>query len=232
VTLLKHCIPKQLPQFNAREKYLTTRALGMKRITIFILLAAIFAALLIYSGIDWWWAKLSYRYSFLQYLGIPSVFIGMILPVALPPYFYLTRKSQPRNGVLATVSFRAFLWAWGLSTFLKAFTNRVPREPFEDLGTTDFSQQFRFGFLQGENLWESLIEGFPSGHTMTAFAMSLAIYPFLTSRRNKVWAIAYAVYIGLGVSVTVHWLSDAVTGALIGYMIGDFVASKKHTKNF
>lgn len=54
--------------------------------------------------------------------------------------------------------------------------------------------------------------------------------PFLTPGRSKVWAIAYAVYIGLGVSVTVHWLSDAVTGALIGYMIGDFVASKADTK--
>lgn len=203
---------------------------NMKKTILFILLAVGSAIFLMFSGIDWWWARLSWRYLFLQYVGIPSVFIGMILPVALPLYFYLTRKNQPGNGVLATVSFRAFLWAWGLSTFLKAFTNRVAREPFEDLGTTDFSQQFRFGFLQGNNLWESLIEGFPSGHTMTAFAMSFAILPFLTSNRSKVWAIVYAVYIGLGVSVTVHWLSDAVTGALIGYMIGDFVVSKADTK--
>ena len=205
---------------------------NMIKTTLFILLAVGSAIFLMFSGIDWWWAKLSYHYLFLQYAGIPSVFIGMILPVALPLYFYLTRKNQPRNGVLATVSFRAFLWAWGLSTFLKAFTNRVAREPFEDLGNIDFSQQFRFGFLQGNNLWESLIEGFPSGHTMTAFAMSYAILPFLTSGRSKVWAIVYAAYIGFGVSVTVHWLSDAVTGGLIGYMIGDYVASKKHTKNF
>jgi len=197
----------------------------MKKITLFILLAFGSVPFLVFSGIDWWWARVSWRYLFLQYAGIPSVFIGMILPVVLPLYFYLNRKNQPRNGLLAAVSFRAFLWAWGLSTFLKAFTNRVPREPFEDMGLTDFSQQFRFGFLQGDNLWESLIEGFPSGHTMTAFAMSFAILPFLTSLRTKVWAIAYAVYIGLGVSVTVHWLSDAVAGGLIGYMIGRFDSS-------
>ncbi|NUN99438.1 MAG: phosphatase PAP2 family protein [Saprospiraceae bacterium] len=204
----------------------------MKKITIFTLLAAGSAVFLMFSGVDWWWARVSWQYLFLQYAGIPSVFIGIILPVALPLYFYLNRKNQPRYGLLAAVSFRAFLWAWGLSTLLKSFTNRVPREPFEDLGTTDFSQQFRFGFLQGNNLWESLIEGFPSGHTMTAFAMSYGILPFLTSRKSKIWAIVYAVYIGLGVSVTVHWLSDAVTGGLTGYMIGYFVASKKYPENF
>lgn len=33
-------------------------------------------------------------------------------------------------------------------------------------------------------------------------------------------AIAYALYVGVGVSMTIHWLSDFVAGALFGTMIG------------
>lgn len=198
----------------------------MKKLTINILLAICCTILLIFSGIDWQWAKLSDQYRIIQYLGIPSVFIGMVVPVVLPLYFFVKRKSNVKNSMLSAVSFKAFLSAWAFSTFCKAFTNRLTREPFEDLGVTDFSQQFRFGFLQGENLWESLIEGFPSGHTMTAFAMSFAILPFLTSSKTRQMAIIYAVYIGLGVSVTVHWLSDALAGALIGIALGNIISAR------
>ena len=41
--------------------------------------------------------------------------------------------------------------------------------------------------------------------------------------RNKivlVGALLYAFYIGLSVSVTIHWLSEFVAGALIGSVIG------------
>ena len=30
----------------------------------------------------------------------------------------------------------------------------------------------------------------------------------------------YAVYIGMGVSMTIHWFSDVVAGAIIGAVIG------------
>jgi F0F1-type ATP synthase assembly protein I len=32
--------------------------------------------------------------------------------------------------------------------------------------------------------------------------------------------LLYAFYIGLGVSVTIHWLSEFVAGAIIGSVIG------------
>lgn len=186
-----------------------------------LVVAACATPILIFSGMDWEWAKLSYQYLVLQYIGIPSVFIGMIIPFVWPLYLYLNQNKEASYGLKARVLGRAFLAAWGFSTILKAFTNRVPREPFEDLGLIDFSQQFRFGWLQGNNLWESLIEGFPSGHTMTAFAMSFAIRPFLASSKAQNGVVIYALYIGLGVSFTVHWLSDAVAGGLIGYALGN-----------
>lgn len=199
----------------------------MKSILLSSILAVLVATALIYTGIDWAWAKLSEHAMLLQYIGIPSVFIGMLVPIAGPLYLYMKRKQQPRNRAMSAAALKAFLGAWVYSTLLKAFTNRVPREPFETLGMTDFSRQFRLGFLQGNNLWESLIEGFPSGHTMTAFAMSFAVLPFMASGTKRTLAVLYAVYIGLGVSLTVHWLSDAVAGGLIGAAIGRMVAGNK-----
>jgi hypothetical protein len=34
----------------------------------------------------------------------------------------------------------------------------------------------------------------------------------------------YAAYVGLGVSTTIHWLSDGFAGALFGYAVGKTVA--------
>ena len=36
-------------------------------------------------------------------------------------------------------------------------------------------------------------------------------------------AITYALYIGLGVSMTIHWFSDFSAGAIIGTAIGTVV---------
>jgi hypothetical protein len=42
-------------------------------------------------------------------------------------------------------------------------------------------------------------------------------------------AIGYALYVGIGVSMTIHWLSDFVAGAILGTVIrcggwGEFFA--------
>jgi len=101
-------------------------------------------------------------------------------------------------------------------TFYKALTGRVhpPRLLIES--TIDISQEFRFGFLRGGVFW-----GWPSSHTTMAFAMSitlLMLYP-----KNKIvryLALIYALYIGFGVSISIHWFSDFVAGAIIGTVIG------------
>jgi F0F1-type ATP synthase assembly protein I len=36
----------------------------------------------------------------------------------------------------------------------------------------------------------------------------------------RVAAVLYALYIGVGVSMTIHWFSDFVAGTLIGTAIG------------
>ena len=36
-------------------------------------------------------------------------------------------------------------------------------------------------------------------------------------------AITYALYIGIGVSMTIHWFSDFAAGAIVGSVIGTVV---------
>jgi membrane-associated phospholipid phosphatase len=54
--------------------------------------------------------------------------------------------------------------------------------------------------------------------------MALTLW-FLYSKNTKVktFALLYALYIGVGVSMTVHWFSDFVAGALIGIAIGTVI---------
>jgi hypothetical protein len=37
--------------------------------------------------------------------------------------------------------------------------------------------------------------------------------------------VAYALYVGLGVSMTIHWFSDFAAGAIIGTVIGTVVGT-------
>lgn len=85
----------------------------------------------------------------------------------------------------------------------------------------DYSGDFRFGLLRG-----GIYEGWPSSHTATAFAMAttlMELYPENTTIKYCGWV--YASLIGLGVSTNIHWFSDAVAGALIGYAIGTVVGN-------
>jgi membrane-associated phospholipid phosphatase len=80
----------------------------------------------------------------------------------------------------------------------------------------DMSHIFQFGFLRGGVFW-----GWPSSHTTIAFAMAVTILMLLPKQR---WvgcvAMAYAFYVGIGVSMTIHWFSDFAAGAIIGSAIG------------
>jgi hypothetical protein len=57
---------------------------------------------------------------------------------------------------------------------------------------------FRFGFLRGGVFW-----GWPSSHTTIAFAMAVTILMLFPKQKWVGYmAITYALYIGLGVSMT------------------------------
>ena len=115
-------------------------------------------------------------------------------------------------------------WAVGQAELLgafvaavyKAFTGRV--HPAHSVGA-DISHVFRFGWMRGGVFW-----GWPSSHTTIAFAMAVTVFTLCPKQRWLGWvAILYAGYVGLGVSMTIHWFSDFVAGAIIGSVIGAVV---------
>jgi membrane-associated phospholipid phosphatase len=78
---------------------------------------------------------------------------------------------------------------------------------------------FQFGFLRG-----GVFSGWPSSHTTIAFAMAVTLFQLFPKQRWLGYvAITYAFYIGLGVSMTIHWFSDFLAGAIIGMAIGTVV---------
>lgn len=191
-------------------------------ILLALLLSAGLTYLLIISGVDWAWAKFFNQRPFWVYVALPGVFLGMMVPVAMPLFFWW-RFRQQRERIFYQLFRQAALalgLAYVLTTLLKVFTNRVDMEPFEALGPVDFSDQFRFGFMNSQSWWESFSEGWPSGHTLVAVAMLMAILPLLRQRPWKSLHVAYVGYVALSVSTAFHWVSDVLAGALLGMTIG------------
>ena len=88
-------------------------------------------------------------------------------------------------------------------------------------GWTDLSHVFHFGFLRGGVFW-----GWPSSHTTIAFAVAGTIYKLFPEQRLlAIMCFTYALYIGAGVSITIHWFSDFAAGAIIGTIIGMVVGT-------
>ena len=78
--------------------------------------------------------------------------------------------------------------------------------------------------MRGGMFW-----GWPSSHTTVAFAMAAAIcklYP--ENRLLRYAAILYAGYVGIGISMTIHWFSEFVAGVIIGSVIGAVVGKSFH----
>ena len=108
-------------------------------------------------------------------------------------------------------------FGWLISTIYKAFTGRIP-PPFRELGASiqDASHGFQLGFMEGGVFW-----GWPSSHTTVAFALAgalIAMYP--QNKWIKVGALVYALYVGIAVSVSIHWFSEFFAGAIFGLIIG------------
>ena len=184
---------------------------------LFIALTFIF----VQSGFDWWYFSAT-RSPVLRAWMFPSAPIGGFVPLVLPLTLIVTGH--------VTLGSRTSLTGWAigqaaligslLSSAYKAFTGRV-HPAMHDLGT-DISHDFRFGILRGGMFW-----GWPSSHTTIAFAMAVTVFTLFPKQRWLGWlALVYAGYIGLGVSMTIHWCSDFVAGAILGAVIGRVVGKR------
>ncbi|MDR3455911.1 MAG: phosphatase PAP2 family protein [Verrucomicrobiae bacterium] len=186
------------------------------RMIFWHLLAILLTLSLVTSGFDWFYFSATRSPVLYQWM-IPSAPIGGLVPVVLPLTLIITGY--------VTLHFRIARIGWAIgqaellgsliSSTYKAFTGRV--HPYlHETSTVDITHDFRFGLLRGGMFW-----GWPSSHTTIAFALALTVYTLFPRQR---WlgfmAILYALYIGLGVSMTIHWFSDFAAGAIIGSVIG------------
>jgi membrane-associated phospholipid phosphatase len=184
------------------------------RMIVWHLAAIALTAIIVMSGLDWRYF-LATRNPVLHEWLWPAIGIGMFLPVVLPlalialGFIVVHRKTISVGWAIGQAALLGYL----VSITYKAFTGRV--HPAHNVGE-DISHVFRFGFLRGGVFW-----GWPSSHTTVAFAMALAVFTlFPKQRRLGIAAILYAFYVGIAVSMTIHWFSDFAAGAIIGSVVG------------
>jgi membrane-associated phospholipid phosphatase len=179
------------------------------------------------SGIDWKYNRFLYAKPALVYFGFPSLYTGYVMPIILPVALYLAGRSRvdERLQITGMAVLQSTLISIGYTSVLKGITGRISPgiitvlDHTKNSQTEDFSADFAWGFGR-----RGFIAGWPSAHTTIAFstaAVIAEIYP------EKTWvkaaAYSYATYIGLGVSLCVHWSSEVFAGILIGYAIGKTV---------
>jgi len=177
-------------------------------------IAIVLTFVLVMSGFDWRYYLATRNPAFRSWMW-PAVGIGGLLPLALPLTLFAV-------GIIARNA-RAILTGWAIgqaellglfvSSVYKAVTGRV--HPAHVAGA-DISHVFQFGWLRGGVFW-----GWPSSHATIAFATAVTVFMLCPKQR---WlgfaALLYAFYVGMGVSMTIHWFSDFTAGAIIGSVIG------------
>lgn len=186
------------------------------------LLAVILTYVSVTSGFDWLYLK-STRSPLLQSLLFPAVRLGSRMPILAPLVLCLFGKVSKNLKAAGTAKALAQAVIIGLviCSFYKALTGRVHPPRLLTQHVIDTSREFRFGFMRGGIFW-----GWPSSHTTIAFAMAVTLvtlYPKNAAIRYP--AILYALYIGFGVSISIHWFSDFAAGAIIGAIIGVVVGT-------
>ena len=181
---------------------------------IWHLFAILLTFILVMSGFDWRYF-LATRDPELRSWMWPAVFIGGLLPICLPllliAFGFLVKNHKTILTGWAVA--QAELLGALIVVAYKAFTGRA--HPMHNVGA-DISHVFHFGWVRGGVFW-----GWPSSHTTIAFAMAVTVFTLYPKQR---WlgsvATLYAFYIGIGVSMTIHWFSDFVAGAIIGSVVG------------
>ncbi len=167
---------------------------------------------------DFDWKYYSYfNGSLIQQILFSGVALGGLVPILLPLILWSYGSIKKNSKIL----FSAFALGQGamagymISIFYKAFTGRS-HPMLHAQAITDVSQNFSFGYLRGGIFW-----GWPSSHSTVVFAMAFALIALFPGNKTvKYLSLVYALYIGLAVSMSIHWFSDFVAGAIFGAVVG------------
>ncbi|MFA5997026.1 MAG: phosphatase PAP2 family protein [Candidatus Paceibacterota bacterium] len=175
--------------------------------------------MLVVSGFDWAYFQL-FQGTYIYYFLFSAAAIGGLLPILFPLAVLILGYAR-KNALLMNTAYataQAAMLGSIISSTYKAFTGRF-HPSIAEISNIDISQIFQFGFLKGGIFW-----GWPSSHTTIAFAMSAALWALYPKNKLiKTIAALYAFFIGIGVSMNIHWFSDFVAGAIIGIVVGTVV---------
>jgi len=178
--------------------------------------------LMIETGADWWWRNIAEDTSWLRGAGMPMLIVGQVVPVITPITLYLTGRAIGDKKLQSTAAAltQALLVTLSIQTPMKMITGRGSTGLYSGRSyqtEEDFSGKFNWFNMD-------FVRGWPSGHTANAFAAAAVIsemYSDLTLL--KIGVYAYAALMGISMASSVHWLSEVVSGALIGFAVGKTV---------
>jgi membrane-associated phospholipid phosphatase len=187
--------------------------------------AAAATRVFIETGWDWKWRDVPYHNTRIADGGRPGLYVGYIIPAIAPVAAYLTGRTLKNEKLqIAGVALaQSVLLTMGIQSSLKMISGRALPGIVTDL---DQTRDSRTNDFSGEFNWFNMnpIGGWPSSHTASAFAAAATVAEIYdNSLVLKIVAYSYAALIGFGVTLNVHWASDAVAGALMGYAIGKTV---------
>ncbi len=158
-------------------------------------------------------------------IATPVPITGQALPFiaggSLLAFSYLKQEDETLGASFAVI--QASLIELLDNTALKAITGRPGPNWRKVSNMEDLSEEFRFGFLRG-----GVYNGWPSGHTGATMAVVSSLTNYYPENTwLKIAGYSLVLYTAYGVTSVhqggMHWFSDAVSGALMGYAIGSTV---------
>ncbi|HTR80167.1 MAG TPA: phosphatase PAP2 family protein [Bacteroidota bacterium] len=155
----------------------------------------------------------------------PVVWSGQFLPFIAGGSLFAYAKIKNDDKVLGAsyAVMEASVIEFLYNSTLKAITGR-PNPNWRQVSDMDsLSKTFRLGFLRGGIFW-----GWPSGHTAATMAVVSALTSYYPNNTwLKIGGFGLVAYTMFGVAANnrggMHWLSDAVAGALMSYAVGSTV---------
>jgi len=177
------------------------------------------------TGIDWEWRNIAYNHTWLSNSGLPGLYIGYVVPAITPIFTYTIGRitDDTKLQITGMALLQTLMIMLAVQTPLKMITGRALPGIVTEL---DHTRSLRTDDFSGEFNWfnKNPIGGWPSAHTANAFAAAATISEIYSENLwLKIGVYSYAAIIGFGVTVNVHWASEALAGALIGYAVGSTV---------
>ena len=171
------------------------------------------------SGFDSYCRDFAYDNHYLSNLGFPILAIGMFVPALTPLVLYRAGENNqnPKLQITALALTQSLILTLAIQSPMKMITGRQPTNIMNGTRADDDSRKFDWFNMDFGRGW-------PSGHTATAVSAAATIAEMYNDNTLlKIGVYSYAAFVGFGMAVSVHWASDVLAGALIGYAIGKTV---------